>query len=211
MSTKKDIDKVQSLLLEAVRLLEGSEKKASLPGLKQVSGGKFYSSYNGKTHSLDALISSELERGNIYIKPDSVKKARAKSYPDLSWVKRELEETGIPIYMDIKEAYIFGSHAKGTTHSESDLDVGVILELDREYYEELKADLQSDDEDDREVAEEELTPDWVQKGAIKFTENYHLQYASEFDKPEWEGVPVDFQFFYTTDSVWKSYSKIPLK
>lgn len=40
-------------------------------------------------------------------------------------VRRYLRE--IPSELGMKKAFIFGSHAKGTQHSESDIDIAVVL------------------------------------------------------------------------------------
>ena len=80
----------------------------------------------------------------------------------------------------IKDMYIVGSYAKGTYNENSDIDIAVIMEPIKN------------------------------KTSLQFTEYFHSKYKTDKAKPKFNGKIIDFQFFWTTDNMWKKYSKIKI-
>lgn len=102
------------------------------------------------------------------------------AYPTKSWIK-SLFRWSIPrVNVKMLDAFIVGSEAKGTAKSESDLDIGVVIEPIRG------------------------------KTALQKTEEYHASFLNDDDKPKWMGRVVDIQFFYPNDLEFQKYSKIKL-
>lgn len=71
----------------------------------------------------------------------------------------------------VLEAYIVGSVAKGTNGNESDLDIAVII------------------------------PAKKAVSDYKFTDRYHQKFMQDSHKPNWQGMRVDFQFYYSSDAL----------
>ena len=102
-------------------------------------------------------------------------------YPTLAWVRQTLRWSSYASFRrKVLAAFIVGSEAKGIARPDSDLDIAVIIEPIRG------------------------------KSALRYTEFYHGHFPSDESKPDWNGRRVDFQFFYPTDAVLATYSKIPL-
>jgi predicted nucleotidyltransferase len=102
-----------------------------------------------------------------------------KSYPSLSWIKRELRNNVCyPFKKTIVVAYIIGSEAKGTAKENSDLDIAIIIEPIRG------------------------------KSSLKKTEEYHQKFTSTIFKPKWDNRIVDIQFFYPGCPELSTYEKI---
>ena len=83
----------------------------------------------------------------------------------------------------IEAIYIIGSTAQGNDRPTSDIDIAVIMTPPK------RGTLRSSD----------------------FTKRFHHKYQSDLYKPKYEGRALDFQFFWTTDPEWKSYSKVRLE
>lgn len=71
----------------------------------------------------------------------------------------------------VLEAYIVGSVAKGTNGDGSDLDIAVII------------------------------PAKKTVSDYKFTVRYHQKFMQDNHKPHWQGMRVDFQFYYNPDAL----------
>ena len=104
-------------------------------------------------------------------------------YPPLRWIKKEL---AFSFYSnpkridDVIAAYVVGSRARGTSKPNSDLDIAVVINPRRGL------------------------------SALQFTDRYHAGFTSDTQKPKWNGIPVDFQFFYPNDPELNSYSKLAI-
>ena len=83
----------------------------------------------------------------------------------------------------IEAIYIVGSTAKKDDKPTSDIDIAVIM----------------------------TPPKRGTLRSVEFTERFHNKYQSDLHKPKYENRILDFQFFWTTDHEWQSYSKIRLK
>jgi len=85
-----------------------------------------------------------------------------------------------PMRVNVLDAFIVGSTAKGNGTEESDLDIAVVI------------------------------PPVRGKSALAVSEAYHQKFFTDDQKPRWIGKRVDFQFFYPSDPELESYAKIPL-
>ena len=99
--------------------------------------------------------------------------------PPLSWIRGRLRDAGLR-RMQVLEAYVVGSYARGTAHPLSDLDIAVVI------------------------------PYYKNATALARTERYHSRFTSDEQKPHWQGIRVDFQFFYPQDPHLSRYATIRL-
>lgn len=87
--------------------------------------------------------------------------------PEMKDVRRMLRYNfAASVREKVLGAFIIGSTAKLNTHSDSDIDIAVII------------------------------PTKARKSALKFTEHYHQKFSKNSEMPQWEGRRVDFQFYY---------------
>lgn len=102
-------------------------------------------------------------------------------YPPLSWIREQLRYNCHSwLRTKILEAYIVGSRAKGTAIAKSDLDIALVV------------------------------PAKKRVSSLRMTENYHANFTEESQKPKWNGIVVDFQFFYPGDPHLAACQKVPI-
>lgn len=88
-------------------------------------------------------------------------------FPDLKSIKHALR-WGLHgrFNYPVIGAYVIGSRARGDFNEDSDIDIGVVISPVRG------------------------------KSSLKITENYHSKYHNNFEKPRFNDMIIDFQFFY---------------
>lgn len=103
------------------------------------------------------------------------------TYPSLTWVRSQLRNNSVSrIRHKVISAYVVGSYARGTAVKDSDLDIAVVI------------------------------PRMEMVSALQATERYHSKFRDARFLPVWNGVQVDFQFFYPDDVELAGYSKIKI-
>lgn len=102
-------------------------------------------------------------------------------YPTIVEIKQLLRyNLTKPTRVKVIKAFVVGSEAKGTTNSKSDLDIAVII------------------------------PNHKRKTSIRFSEDYHSNFQTLTQKPNWNNKFIDFQFFFKTDIELKKIKKLPI-
>jgi predicted nucleotidyltransferase len=102
-------------------------------------------------------------------------------YPSIAYLKKELRYNYTKsIRPKILKAFIIGSEAKGKVNPKSDLDIALII------------------------------PKIKGKTSIQFTEIFHSNFISEYQKPKWNNRIIDFQFYFEDDFELKKIPKIEI-
>jgi Nucleotidyltransferase domain len=102
-------------------------------------------------------------------------------YPTIAWLKAELRyNLTKPIRIHPINVFVIGSYAKNENKENSDLDIAIVIPAIRG------------------------------KTALQYSANYHSCFKQDHQKPSWNGIVVDIQFYYVTDTELDDYPKIEL-
>jgi hypothetical protein len=102
-------------------------------------------------------------------------------YPTIAWLKSALRYN-LTKSLRIRpiNVFIIGSYARNEHKEESDLDIAIVIPVIRG------------------------------KTSLQYTANYHSCFTHNRQKPSWNGMVVDIQFFYVSDTELDDYPKIEL-
>lgn len=104
------------------------------------------------------------------VKRDDLEAHMGMKLPTLTDVRQMLRRNPYSSMRDkVVSAFIVGSTANKTNRDGSDLDIAVII------------------------------PERSRTRSIKVTERYHAKFTEDRQVPNWNGITVDFQFFYSED------------